>query len=60
MTNVYTSLHALSIEEKQLLSKCRPGTLGAAKRIQGITPVAVLELIRYTRKAQSRSWAPKT
>ena len=47
------SIHGLSIEAKHLLSKARPGTLAAAKRIQGITPVAVLELIRHTKKAQA-------
>ena len=50
---ILTRLHALSTEEKQLLTKFRPSTLGAAKRIQGITPVAVLELIRHTRKMKS-------
>jgi tRNA U34 5-carboxymethylaminomethyl modifying enzyme MnmG/GidA len=45
----FTRLHGLSNEERQLLSKSRPSTLGAAKRIQGITPVAILELIRHTK-----------
>jgi tRNA uridine 5-carboxymethylaminomethyl modification enzyme len=51
--HLLSSVHGLSIEVKQLLSKARPGTLAAAKRIQGVTPVAVLELIRHTKKAQA-------
>jgi len=52
---MFTSLHGLSTEEKLLLSKARPSTLAAAKRIQGITPVAILELIRYTKKSRPRN-----
>jgi tRNA U34 5-carboxymethylaminomethyl modifying enzyme MnmG/GidA len=46
-------MHGLSTEEKALLSKSRPSTLGAAKRIQGVTPVAILELMRHTKKVRS-------
>jgi len=46
-------LHGLSNEERQLLSQSRPSTLGAARRIQGITPVAILELIRHTKNVRS-------
>jgi len=49
---IILSLHGLSTEEKLLLSKARPTTLAAAKRIQGVTPVAVLELIRFTKKSR--------
>ena len=48
------SLNGLSIEEKHLLSKFRPRTLAAAKRLQGITPVAAFELIRYSRNAEAQ------
>jgi tRNA U34 5-carboxymethylaminomethyl modifying enzyme MnmG/GidA len=51
LTLTMTSIHALSHEEKFLLSKARPTTLAAAKRIQGITPVAAFALIRHTQKA---------
>jgi len=43
-------MHGLSTEEKFILNQIRPCTLGAAKRIQGVTPVALFELIRYTKK----------
>jgi len=55
LTLTITSIHALSYEEKFLLSKTRPSTLGAAKRIQGITPVAAFALIRHTQKAKMLS-----
>jgi len=48
-----SSLRGLSSEEKDLLSKSRPVTLGAAKRIQGVTPVAILELFRLSTKMQA-------
>ena len=51
----YFGIHGLSTEEKSLLQKAKPGTLGAAKRIQGITPVAILGLTRYTRRLGGRT-----
>jgi tRNA U34 5-carboxymethylaminomethyl modifying enzyme MnmG/GidA len=42
----------MSTEEKEVLSKSKPVTLGAAKRIPGVTPVAILELFRYSMKMQ--------
>jgi tRNA uridine 5-carboxymethylaminomethyl modification enzyme len=47
------SVQGLSMEEKIRLSEARPGTLAAAKRLEGITPVGILELIRYSRKGQT-------
>jgi len=46
-------MHGLSTEEKFILNQIRPCTLGAAKRIQGVTPVALFELIRYTKKLRA-------
>jgi tRNA U34 5-carboxymethylaminomethyl modifying enzyme MnmG/GidA len=40
------------MEEKTRLSEARPSTLAAAKRLEGITPVGILELIRYSKKAR--------
>jgi len=56
----YFAVHGLSSEEKLLLQKARPGTLGAAKRMQGITPVAILELVRYTKKLKWARLTPPT
>jgi tRNA uridine 5-carboxymethylaminomethyl modification enzyme len=46
----YSAVGSLSTEVKQLLAKSRPATLGAASRIPGVTPAAVLALLRYVHK----------
>src|SRR3546814_8630265 len=40
----------LSAEVQQLLSAARPASLGAASRIPGITPEAILALLRHVKK----------
>ncbi|KAM8837897.1 5-taurinomethyluridine-[tRNA] synthase subunit MTO1, mitochondrial [Spinachia spinachia] len=39
----------LSREVREILDKVRPTTLGAAARLQGITPAAVVHLLNYVR-----------
>ncbi|GAO48696.1 GIDA-domain-containing protein [Saitoella complicata NRRL Y-17804] len=46
----YESLTGLSAEEKHVLSTIRPQNLGMAKRLQGVTPGALLSLLRYVQK----------
>lgn len=46
----YEQLHSLSIEEKAILSKIRPSTLGAAGRLQGVTPAGLTALLRHVKK----------
>ncbi|BFZ62375.1 Mitochondrial Translation Optimization [Saitoella coloradoensis] len=46
----YESLTGLSNEEKHVLSTIRPQNLGMAKRLQGVTPGALLSLLRYVQK----------
>jgi len=48
----YYAIANLSNEEKEKLSRCRPPTIGAASRISGITPAALLQLLRYINKTQ--------
>ncbi|XP_040885279.1 protein MTO1 homolog, mitochondrial [Toxotes jaculatrix] len=38
---------SLSQEVREILDRVRPSTLGAATRLQGITPAAVVNLLRY-------------
>ncbi|OCT58260.1 hypothetical protein XELAEV_18002198mg [Xenopus laevis] len=46
----YRSLDAsLSIEVQEKLAESRPETIGAASRIPGVTPAAVVNLLRYVR-----------
>ncbi|CEI95938.1 Putative tRNA uridine 5-carboxymethylaminomethyl modification enzyme GidA [Rhizopus microsporus] len=47
----YNKIHELSFEARQKLSMVRPETLGAAKRIEGITPAAMVALLRYVKRS---------
>jgi len=46
----YGTVGGLSTEVRQLLTKSRPATLGAASRIPGVTPAAVMALLRHVKK----------
>lgn len=46
----YSSLSSLSNEMRVKLQKFRPETLGAASRIPGVTPAALLVLLRHIRR----------
>jgi tRNA uridine 5-carboxymethylaminomethyl modification enzyme len=49
----YKGITGLSIEVSERLSKVRPGTLGQASRISGITPAAISLLAVHLRKRAS-------
>ncbi|XP_051272614.1 protein MTO1 homolog, mitochondrial [Dicentrarchus labrax] len=40
---------SLSNEAREILDRVRPSTLGAATRLQGITPAAIVHLLHYVR-----------
>ncbi|XP_070783171.1 protein MTO1 homolog, mitochondrial [Enoplosus armatus] len=42
---------SLSREVREILDRARPSTLGAATRLQGITPAAIVHLLNYIRHA---------
>jgi tRNA uridine 5-carboxymethylaminomethyl modification enzyme len=46
----FESIDSLSTEIRQKLLAARPATLGAASRIPGMTPAALLTLLRYVKK----------
>ncbi len=46
----YTDIGGLSNEVRQKLETVRPDTLGAASRIPGVTPAAVIALLRHVKK----------
>ncbi|XP_070846343.1 protein MTO1 homolog, mitochondrial [Chaetodon trifascialis] len=49
---------SLSNEAREILDRVRPSTLGAATRLQGITPAAIVNLLRYvhhTRQNERRT-----
>ena len=49
----YQDISGLSAELRKKLSDTAPATLGAAGRVQGITPAALAVLIAHTRKRNS-------
>jgi tRNA uridine 5-carboxymethylaminomethyl modification enzyme len=46
----YDRIAALSTEVRQKLKTARPATLGAAGRIQGVTPAALVALLRHVKR----------
>ncbi|KAM3915841.1 5-taurinomethyluridine-[tRNA] synthase subunit MTO1, mitochondrial [Leptodactylus fuscus] len=50
---------ALSLEVREKLSLSRPETIGAAFRIPGVTPAAILNLLRYVKSSMRSSEAAK-
>ena len=54
----YEAIPSLSTETRQVLSRARPATLGAAGRLPGITPAALVALLRFVkRRAETRDTA---
>ncbi|XP_018542789.1 protein MTO1 homolog, mitochondrial [Lates calcarifer] len=45
---------SLSQEVREILDRVRPSTLGAATRLQGMTPAAVVNLLRYVQHTGQR------
>lgn len=46
----YASIGGLSNEVREKLESARPATLGQASRIEGVTPAAVIALLRYVQR----------
>ncbi|RIA94680.1 glucose inhibited division protein A-domain-containing protein [Glomus cerebriforme] len=46
----YDLIHNLSFETRSKLKLIRPSTLGAAKRIEGMTPASIVTLLKYVHK----------
>ena len=53
----YEKVGGLSAEARQKLGAVRPRTLGQAGRISGVTPAALVALLRFVRKADKREEA---
>ncbi|KQW45866.1 MULTISPECIES: tRNA uridine-5-carboxymethylaminomethyl(34) synthesis enzyme MnmG [unclassified Roseateles] len=52
----YGLVHALSFEARQKLNTHRPGTLGQASRISGITPAAISLLLVHLKKGKFKGF----
>ncbi|KAF7720844.1 Mitochondrial Translation Optimization [Apophysomyces ossiformis] len=51
----YCSMDQLSHEVRQKLAAVRPETLGAAKRIEGVTPAAMVVLMKHARRMNKKT-----
>jgi len=51
----YDGIGGLSNEVREKLAAARPATLGAASRIPGVTPAAVVILLRHVKRAPSKA-----
>ena len=51
----YRAIGGLSGEAVEKLDRARPGTIGQAARIPGITPAAVTALLRHVRRAPAHA-----
>lgn len=48
----YSAIGSLSTEIRQKLERVQPATLGAAARIPGVTPAAIVSLLRHVKRAK--------
>jgi len=48
----YDTIASLSNEVKQILSRSRPQSLGAAARLPGVTPAAIVALLRHVKRRE--------
>jgi tRNA uridine 5-carboxymethylaminomethyl modification enzyme len=53
----YAAVGSLSNEIRDKLNAARPATLGAASRISGVTPAALVALLKYVRRGDLRASA---
>ena len=49
----YSDIGSLSNEVVEKLSSIQPPTLGAASRISGVTPAAIISLLRFVKKLKN-------
>ena len=49
----YAAIPSLSNEVREILSRSRPETLAAAARLPGVTPAALIVLLRHVRRAET-------
>jgi tRNA uridine 5-carboxymethylaminomethyl modification enzyme len=55
----YDQIHGLSLGEKDVLKLVRPGSVGMARRVEGVTPAGALRLLKYARRAGATSVHPE-
>ncbi|KAF8556687.1 GIDA-domain-containing protein [Imleria badia] len=55
----YTQVRGLSEEVRERLQRFRPTTLGAAKRMEGMTPASAVHLLRHARRTWHANSRPQ-
>ncbi|WP_374440004.1 tRNA uridine-5-carboxymethylaminomethyl(34) synthesis enzyme MnmG [Stella sp.] len=50
----YAALGSLSAEVREKLGRVRPATLGQAARVEGVTPAALVALLKHVRRGERR------
>ena len=45
----YGSIHGLSVEEKSILARMKPESVGMARRIEGVTPHGAIKLLAFVK-----------
>ena len=53
----YSKIGSLSNEAVEKLSLVQPRTLGAASRISGVTPAAIITLLKYVKREKNHKVA---
>ncbi|CRG88793.1 tRNA uridine 5-carboxymethylaminomethyl modification enzyme MnmG [Talaromyces islandicus] len=48
----YSTVHGISTEERQILARVRPESIGMMRRIEGITPAGALRLMMHVRQTE--------
>ncbi|EPQ53026.1 glucose-inhibited division protein A subfamily, partial [Gloeophyllum trabeum ATCC 11539] len=51
----YSGIEGLSSEVKERLARVRPTSIGAAKRMEGMTPTSVVALLKYAKRTHGRA-----
>ncbi|KZT02005.1 GIDA-domain-containing protein [Laetiporus sulphureus 93-53] len=51
----YNTVVGLSLEAKERLARVRPTSIGAAKRMDGMTAAAIVSLLRFAKRTHGRS-----
>ncbi|KAF8509790.1 glucose inhibited division protein A-domain-containing protein [Gautieria morchelliformis] len=55
----YSEVPGLSEEIRERLGTVRPASIGAAKRMEGMTPTSLITLLRFVRRAAKQIQAPE-
>ena len=55
----FTAIGGLSAEAQDILSKARPETIGQANRLPGLTPAAIVAVLRHLKRGERGGKQPE-